>query len=110
MMHSLQHILCVALRAFLNCESAHGTADLVIALSPPRCSFLEISLLLLCVLQARHQHAHRGQLFGHQTPVVVQANLMSFVLTAAVKGHQEEYRIIFNSRAWWKRIPIGQLL
>lgn len=101
-MHSLQHILSVTLRAFLNFESIHGTADFVIALSPPPCSFLEKSLLLLwpnvsCRPVISTQMA--ACFFVHQTPVVVvvvQANLMSFVLTAAVKGHQEDHRIAFN--------------
>lgn len=98
MMHSLLHILYVTLRAFLNFESVHGTADFVIALlSPLLCSFLEKSLLLLWP-NVSYRPVTSTQMaasfFVHQTlVVVVQANRLSFVLTAAVKGHQEDYRL-----------------
>jgi len=36
--------------------------------------------------------AHKRQaVFVHQTPLVVRVNLMSFVPTVAVKGHQEDH-------------------
>lgn len=109
MMHSLQHILSVTLRAFLNFESVHGTADFVIALSPLRCSFLDKSLLLLW------PHVSYRPVISTQTAAsFLYAKLlllfMSFVLTAAVKGHQEDYRIAFNQCAWWKHVQISHLL
>lgn len=86
-----------------------GTADFVIALSSPPCSFLEKSLLLLWgsvsywpVISTQTA----AEFFVHQTPVVVHADLMSFVLTVAVKGHQEDHRIAFNQCANWSAIVI----
>ncbi len=91
MKHSLPHILSVlTLRAFLNfwvCPWNSWFCHCIVTTAVQFSREVPSFVVTQCVLLASHQHTHSSQFFVHQTPVV-HADLMSFVLTVAAKGHQ----------------------